>query len=234
MSSGVTPSRRPPSVIAQLRETGVRMPMRLAVARDLLQADLQADLRVDGVVGERRRVGQRRHAGVGVLVVVDLEVAAVGLARDLLLLRRPRSSRARCRRAARSARTNGLNAEPGWRWPCVARLNGDVVVVAPADHRADLAGLVVDRDERGGRAGRVAEPAAARSASAARWRSRSSVVRIFRPPVNARARAVAVDDLLLDPRREVRRGLRRAPRAGARRRRAAPCWIASRYSPGVM
>jgi hypothetical protein len=22
------------------------------------------------------------------------------------------------------ARTNGLKAEPGWRWPCVARLNG--------------------------------------------------------------------------------------------------------------
>jgi hypothetical protein len=22
------------------------------------------------------------------------------------------------------ASTNGLNAEPGWRWPCVARLNG--------------------------------------------------------------------------------------------------------------
>ena len=30
MSSGVTPSLRPPSVIAQLRETGVRMPIRRA------------------------------------------------------------------------------------------------------------------------------------------------------------------------------------------------------------
>ena len=30
MSSGVTPSLRPPSVIAQLCETGVRMPMRRA------------------------------------------------------------------------------------------------------------------------------------------------------------------------------------------------------------
>ena len=24
------------------------------------------------------------------------------------------------------ASTNGLNADPGWRWPCVARLNGRV------------------------------------------------------------------------------------------------------------
>ena len=35
MSSGVTPSRRPPSVIAGLAETGVRMPMRVAVAATL-------------------------------------------------------------------------------------------------------------------------------------------------------------------------------------------------------
>ena len=26
-----------------------------------------------------------------------------------------------------SASTNGLNDEPGWRWPWVARLNGDVL-----------------------------------------------------------------------------------------------------------
>ena len=60
-----------------------------------------------------------------------------------------------------SASMNGLNAEPGWRWPCVARLNGLGVVVA-ADHRPHLAGLVVDHDQRGARAGRPAS----------RWRSR--------------------------------------------------------------
>ena len=47
------------------------------------------------------------------------------------------------------ASTNGLNAEPGWRSPCVARLNWLCVVVAAADHRHHLAGVDVDRDERG-------------------------------------------------------------------------------------
>ena len=46
---------------------------------------------------------------------------------------------------------NGLIAEPGWRWPLVARLNGPRVEVGAADHRLDLARLVVDRHQRGAR-----------------------------------------------------------------------------------
>ena len=58
-------------------------------------------------------------------------------------------------RRSASASTNGLNAEPGWRWPWVARLNGVVGVVVAADHRADHAVLVGDRDERRARAARA-------------------------------------------------------------------------------
>ena len=53
------------------------------------------------------------------------------------------------------ASTNGLNAEPGWRWPCVARLNGCDAKFVAADHRPHLAGGVVDRDERRLRARRA-------------------------------------------------------------------------------
>ena len=49
-------------------------------------------------------------------------------------------------------RVNGLKAEPGWRRPCVARLNGPLLEVGAADHRADAARVVVDRHERGARA----------------------------------------------------------------------------------
>ena len=110
--------------------------------------DLQADLGVDRVVGERRRAGERRARRVGVLVVVDLEVAADLLAEMVELAATPTSLPELMPSFSAVASVNGLNAEPGWRWPWVARLNGDVVVVAPADHGADLAGLVVDRHER--------------------------------------------------------------------------------------
>ena len=49
-------------------------------------------------------------------------------------------------------RVNGLNAEPGWRWPLVARLNGLLLEVRAADHRLHLAGLVLDRHQRRARA----------------------------------------------------------------------------------
>ncbi len=56
-----------------------------------------------------------------------------------------------------AARSNALNDEPGWRWPCGGEVERAFVVVAPADHRAHLAGRVFDRDQRRGRAGRVGE-----------------------------------------------------------------------------
>ena len=104
---------------------------------------------------------------------------------------------------------NGLIDEPGWRWPWVARLNGRVRVVAPADHRAHLAGLVVDRDDGRGRA---------------RWVGQVLVDRVLgrvleveverrvdlQPALERLAGAELVDELLADPGREVRR-LRSAP-----------------------
>ena len=56
------------------------------------------------------------------LVVVHLPEPAARVDRDLL--RRGQDARtARCSRLSAVASTNGLNAEPGWRSPCVARLN---------------------------------------------------------------------------------------------------------------
>ena len=115
-----------------------------------------------------------------------------------------------------SASTNGLNAEPGWRWPWVARLNGCAGVVVAADHRAHLAGLVVDRDERGARA-------ASGSASQCVTALLGGLLELeverrahLSPPSKARraplAAAELVDDLLAYPGREVR--VRACPRAG--------------------
>ena len=52
-----------------------------------------------------------------------------------------------------AASTNGLNAEPGWRWPSVAMLNSTrpswrAAVLRPADHRLHLAVARLDRDQR--------------------------------------------------------------------------------------
>ena len=53
MSSGVTPCCRPPSVIAQLCETGVRMPIRRASRAIFFVPTLMPTCGEDGVVGER-------------------------------------------------------------------------------------------------------------------------------------------------------------------------------------
>ena len=94
MSSGVTPVRRPPSAIAAVARDGRADAHPARELGDLLGLDLHADLGVDGVVGERRRVRERPdHAGVGVLVVVDRELLAA-LEDVGLLLRLPGRFRA--------------------------------------------------------------------------------------------------------------------------------------------
>ena len=113
---------------------------------------------------------------------------------------------------ARAARMNGLIDEPGWRWPLVARLKGRCVEVRAADHRLDLAGLVLDRDERA-RSARCRRARPEIACSAARWSVGSIVVRDLQPAAEDAPGAVAVDELLGHPAREV--GLRRSRVAAA-------------------
>ena len=81
------------------------------------------------------------------------------------------------------ARMNGLKAEPGWRWPLVARLKGRALKSEPPTIARTSPVLVLDRHERGVRARR--RPAGRRSPARPRaWSSGSSVVWTFRPPPN--------------------------------------------------
>ena len=128
---------------------------------------------------------------------------------------------------------NGLIAEPGWRWPLVARLNGLLLEVVAAHHRLHLAGLVLDRHERGARA-RAAEPPGDRLLGR-RLELGVERGRDLQPAAEHRAGAVAVHELLGHPAREVglrRVGLRRrrCRAAAGMRRRAAP----SSYSAWVI
>src|SRR6185369_5472325 len=79
------------------------------------------------------------------------------------------------------------------------------VVLAPADHRPDLARVVVERDERRGLPVRVREVAPDRVLG----RLLEFGVerrRDLQAALEGAARAEAVDELLADPGREVRRG----------------------------
>ena len=159
MSSGVTPTVRPPIVIAGLVESGVVMPIRWASRAICCGADLEADFGVDRVVGEGGRAGQgvrarcrrlrrcgrrtfRRRWGCGTMNVLLLG-GPHRVGRDAVL--------------ERGGEVEGLER----RARLALALGGEVerafVVVAPADHRAHLAGRVFDRDQRGGRAFGVGE-----------------------------------------------------------------------------
>ena len=89
------------------------------------------------------------------------------------------------RRAA--ARTKAFQAEPGWRWPCVARLNGACSNCLPGRPptiaRTSPVWLSIATSAAAGPPG--LERWLFTASSALVWRSRSSVVLIFRPPLNA-------------------------------------------------
>ena len=164
------------------------------------------DLGEHRVVGGRRRVRERGDARVGVAVVLDREL--LGRARDVedLLARRPQRGGGdplleRLGEHERLERGAGLALALG------GEVERRAVVVVAADHRADLAGLVLDRHQRGARAAEVGQPGADRV-----------VGRLLEAPVDRRldgqaalerlagaglAAAELVDDLLLDPGREV-------------------------------
>ena len=79
-----------------------------------------------------------------------------------------------------ATRVNGLNAEPGWRWPCVARLNGRFSKSEPPTiARTPPVSLSIATSAA---LGPMPPSRPAIACSAAFWKSRSSVVRIFSPP----------------------------------------------------
>ena len=87
-----------------------------------------------------------------------------------------------------TASVNGLNAEPGWRWPSVARLNGywaksslPLTIGPPTIARTSPVLLSIATSEAVGRPCPVGSSSEI-ACSAAACSLRSIVVRIFRPP----------------------------------------------------
>ena len=201
----------------------------LGRARDPLRPDLDPDLRVHGVVRERRRTREGADARVVVVVVVDGEL--LDAARDVehLALGGPRRRR-RHAAAQRRGEHEGLERRAGLALALRGEVERCLVVVGAADHRADLAGLVVDRDERRLRARGVAEPPRDRDLGVA---LQGEVERRLdaQPAQQRLTRAVAIDDLLAHPAREVRDRLagglrrRRADRRARRHRLLAPARV---------
>ena len=207
MSSGVTPWRRPPSAIAALLETDVRTPILRASLATFLVLTFMPDLGVDGVVGERRRVRERRHAPVGVLVVVDRELLAA-LEDVGLLLRFPRRLRAdalaqrlgeheRLERGAGLALALGGEVERGRRRSCRRRPSRGPRRCRCGSRRA----------MRAGRSGPGSQSSIAFSAArcSARVDRRLDLQAALERALGALlAAAEPVDDLRLDPGGEVR------------------------------
>src|ERR1700754_2614368 len=125
MSSGVTPWERPPSVIARFEETGVRMPIRSASLATFLVPTLMPS-------AAKTELSENVRA----LAIVDWPAYSLSKLLTTKSSLDPFTLNTRlrdgntaagempCRRA--SARMKGLIDEPGWRWPWVARLNGDL------------------------------------------------------------------------------------------------------------
>ena len=105
------------------------------------------------------------------------------------------------RPAARATRMNGLNAEPGWRWPLVARLNGFCSKSVPPTiaFTSPVLFSIATSDALGPTP--ASRPLIACSAAA--WSSGSSVVVTLSPPLNTARGLVAVHELLGQPAREV-------------------------------
>ena len=158
----------------------------LGQPRDLLRADRDADGRVDRVVGVGQAAGERLRARVLALEVVDDELLLAAGARDGedALARRPQRP-GPVSLLQRRGEDEGLDRRAGLALALRRQVERARGVVAAADHRAHLAGLVVDRHE-----GRRRPAGLARylltAWSAASWSLRSSVVFTLSPPSNAR------------------------------------------------
>ena len=172
---------------------------------DLLRPDGDAHRREDGVVGVGQAARERLRARVLALEVVDDELLLAPGARDGedALARRPQ-------RAGRVAllQRRGEDERLDRRARLALALGGEVErarrVVAPADHRAHLAALVVDGDHGGRRPGGVGQVLVDRLLGR---RLELEVERRvhLEPALERLAGAELVDQLLADPGREVRR-----------------------------
>src|SRR3954452_14661535 len=122
MSSGVTPWCRPPSAIATLWETGVRMPIRRASRATFLGPTRMptwtyTELSEYVVASDRVRTPAYSLSKL-------LTVKCSPPLRMYVCLADVQVEPGLIPRRSASDSTNGLNEDPGWRWPCVARLNG--------------------------------------------------------------------------------------------------------------
>ena len=158
-------------------------------------------LRVDRVVGVRRRLGEGDRPEVGVLVVADRpELVAE---RDQL---RPRHERRGGGDPVLERGREHERLERRARLPLC--LHGEVELalaeVPAADHRQDRAVARIERDERGRRPELVVEPLGDRAPRDA-LEPEVDRRRHAQPAAEDAARVEAVDQLLLDVVREVRR-----------------------------
>ena len=188
---------------------------------DLLRAGLDAELRVDRVVGVGGRRPQGPGAAVGVLVVVDVEVLlALALLRprhaDVDLLRVP-DGVGRDALGQRLTEHERLERRPRLALALRREVERLGAVVVAAHHREHLAGVVLHGDERRARAVLPRQPLVD---GVLRCLLEPGVERrlhgqaaLERAPCAGLAAAELVDDLLLDPRREV--GVLRCPRSAA-------------------
>ena len=214
-------------------ESGVRMPMRARHARDPPRAHLAARARrTPSCPTSSWPCAATRRRVVVVVVVRPRTVAARDGERPCGCETNVRLG-ADARPRARATRVNGLNAEPGWRWPLVARLNGAAAKSVPPT--IALTSPVLFSIATSDALGPTPASRPAIACSAAAWSSGSSVVRIFRPPPNTTPGPVAVHELLGQPAREV--GLARVRRAAGRSRLACGSAVAiapPAYSPAVI
>ena len=115
---------------------------------DLVRADVERELEVDGVVGLQRRAAQRQRAGAHAAVRLDVDVTVDGVVDDRRGLRHV-GRRVRVD-AHPQRRHQRHHLERGAR-PAVA-LRGEVevglAVVARGGHREDVAVARVERDDR--------------------------------------------------------------------------------------
>jgi hypothetical protein len=126
MSSGVTPWVRPPSVIAKLWETGVRIPIRLASRAMRLTpvwipsaANTELSENSSALVSVRSPTYvPSKFSGLKSSLPPEL-----GTTNERFFDGHTESGLTPSRSAWAS--TNALNDDPGWRWPWVARLNCD-------------------------------------------------------------------------------------------------------------
>ena len=209
MSSGVTPCFRPPSVIAMFVDTGVRMPISRAILAMLRVPTLMPTSAKTELSEWRRGAFQRRDPGVGALEVVDDEllvgIGAVGDVEELLarLPRRIRVDALAQRRGEHEGLAGGPRLALALRGQVERRLLELLPGRPPTIARTSPVWLSIATSAAAGPLG--LERCLFTASSAAFWRSRSSVVLIFRPPLNAFVTPKRSTTCPLHPRGEVRR-----------------------------